>query len=64
MKIWILRQLEMIYLKVTIKDTTANFKHIIGANDHRFGIWVFSVRGNIIRITVKKGIHITKKSKM
>ena len=36
------------------KDTTANFKHIIGANDHRFGLWIFGIRSDIFRVTIKR----------
>lgn len=51
---------ERLLLNFTAKDTAANFKHVTGANDHRFGLCVFCIRSDIIRVTIKRREKLSK----
>lgn len=41
--------------QVTAKDTTADFKHVVGANNHGFGFCIFRVCDDVVWMTIKRG---------
>lgn len=48
--------------QIAAKDTAAHFKHVVGADDHGFGFWVFSVWDDVIWMAIKQGHKSPKAS--